>query len=58
MIQEDGMPKDKLKLKILKLTAYFCLSLLERKTLDKAKKEIKEEFSFLGNKKNKEKFLE
>ena len=57
LVQEGGMPKDKLKLKILNLTAYFCLCMLERKTLDKAKKEIKREFSFMKNPIKKENFL-
>ena len=57
LIQEDGLPKDKIKLKILNLTAYFCLGMLEQKTLDKAKKEIKKEFSFLGNDVKKDKYL-
>ena len=57
LIQEDGLPKDKIKLKILNLTAYFCLGMLEQKTLDKAKKEIKKEFSFMSDSTKKEKFL-
>ncbi len=57
LVQQDGLPKDNHKLKILNLTAYFCMSMLEQTTIDKAKKEIKKEFSFLSSKVNKEKFL-
>ena len=57
LTQEGGLPKDKIKLKILNLTAYFCLGMLEEKTLDKAKKEIKKEFSFMSSPIKKESFL-
>ncbi len=57
LVQKDGLPKDNHKLKILNLTAYFCLSMLEQTTIDKAKKEIKKEFSFLSGSPKKEKFL-
>lgn len=56
-IQEDGLPKDKFKLQILKLTAYFCTSTIEQKVVDRAKKTIKEEFSFLLKPRRKEDYV-
>ena len=50
-------PMDRLKSDILNLTAYFCSYMLEQKTLDKARKDIKKEFSFLDRPIKKEFFL-
>ena len=47
LLQEDGLPKDKLKLQIIKLTAYFCISTIEKGVIDSARKKAKNDFSFL-----------
>ena len=58
LVQQDGSPpKDILKLRILGLVAYFCLYMLESKSLEGAKKKVKEDFSFLPNPVKKESFL-
>ena len=58
LVKEEGKcPMDGSKLAKVKLTAYFCSYMLEEKTLEKAKKGIQKEFSFLNNPIKKDNFL-
>ncbi len=54
---KNAPPKDRLKLRILRLTAYFCVIMLEYNSVENAKKKIVEEYSFMDNPKKKEFFL-